>query len=238
MSQEDDKLDALWHRASAEDAGRPAARTRAAIMAEAAAAARRRAPAANAPRYWMRRVAGVAVVGLGLVLWRQTDVQLPGERPVAAPVMQEMAREAGGEGAAAVESDAAAVADADASTQLQQARPQAPAATANGAAPPPAGSEAFSAIAPLSASAPDGATLLREHFPAQNASRQGHRLWVVLDQAGKVVLAGELAADQQLESLDADIRRQTGREPTAWRIEYPANQQDQRIEMGIMRLAR
>jgi hypothetical protein len=88
MSQDEDKaLDAAWRRASAEDAGRPSAKTRAAILAEAAAQARRRQPAANQPRYWMRMVAGVAVVGIGLVLWRQTDVRLPGEQPVVAVQM-------------------------------------------------------------------------------------------------------------------------------------------------------
>jgi hypothetical protein len=56
-----------------------------AILAEAAAgaAARRRAtPAANQSRYLMRAVAGVAVVGVGILLWRQTDHRLPGEAPV------------------------------------------------------------------------------------------------------------------------------------------------------------
>jgi hypothetical protein len=93
MSQHEDKaLDAAWRRASAEDAGRPSTKTRAAILAEAAAQARRRQPAANQPRYWMRMVAGVAVVGIGLVLWRQTDVRLPGEQPVVAvPMTQESA---------------------------------------------------------------------------------------------------------------------------------------------------
>lgn len=78
------KLDAAYRRASAEDADRPAASTRKAIMAEAAAAARRRAPASNDSRYVMRAVAAVAVIGVGVLIWRQTDWRMPGETPVYA----------------------------------------------------------------------------------------------------------------------------------------------------------
>lgn len=281
MSQEqDDKLDALWRRASAEDAGRPAAKTRAAILAEAAAAARRREPAANAPRYWMRMVAGVAVVGIGLVLWRQTDVQLPGEKPVAAPTMQEMARETGGAGAASPVADAVApVAEAVGESQQARSVPPAPPAStpafkneapaqpaqapqreqveegmrqdmkvaeerarslgaADRGAPAPAAPAVQSAIQMPVARAPDSAALLREHFPTQNASAQAHRLWVVLDASGEVVLTGELAQDARFEDLGPRIRRETGREPTTWRIESLANQQNQRIELGIMQFTR
>lgn len=283
MSQEeDDKLDALWRRASVEDAERPAAKTRAAILAEAAAAARRREPAANAPRYWMRMVAGVAVVGIGLVLWRQTDVRLPGEMTVAEPMMQEVAPAAD---AVAPVTDAAAPAP-EAVGELQQATAppaesasvapspstqafidetpkqaaQAPqreqggegmredlkmaqerarsATTADRGAPAPAAPAIQSAIPMSVAEAPDGAALLREHFPVQHSSEQTHRLWVVLDGTGKVVLTGELAEDARLEDLAPRIRRETGREPTTWRIDSLVNQQDRRIEMGIMQLAR
>lgn len=125
MSQDEDKaLDAAWRRASAADAGRPSAKTRAAILAEAAAQARRRQPAANEPRYWMRVVAGVAVVGVGVMLWRQTDVRLPGEPPVVVvPVVQE-------ESAVTVESAAPS----------EQGFSQAPPAESP-AAPPSAGRE-------------------------------------------------------------------------------------------------
>lgn len=294
MSQEqDDKLDALWRRASAEDAGRPAAKTRAAILAEAAAAARRREPAANAPRYWMRMVAGVAVVGIGLVLWRQTDVRLPGERPVAEPMMQELAREAGGAGVAAPVPDAEvqqgqSAASAEAPPPAPVMRSSAPAPAPQPPAPPPS-TQAFNdaapaqeaqaplreqadegvrqemksaqeralpaetadrraaaqgdfaalaAVPPSTAPVTDGASLLRGHFPAQDASTRTHRLWVVLDAQGTVVLTGELEQGARLEDLAPRIRRETGREPTAWRIEHLANQQNRRIEMGIMQLAR
>lgn len=77
----DNELDAAYRRASEDQAGRPAASTRAAILAEAEAAARRRTPAANDSRYLWRIAGAVAVVGIGVLIWRQTDVRLPGEAP-------------------------------------------------------------------------------------------------------------------------------------------------------------
>lgn len=88
--QKDQQLDAAYKRASASDAGRPDAKTRAAILAEAAAAARRRTPAANESRYLMRAVAGLAVIGVGLLVWRQADHRLPGEgQSIEVPVAQQ-----------------------------------------------------------------------------------------------------------------------------------------------------
>lgn len=83
--QQDEALRDAYRRASANDADRPSAATRAAILAEAAAAARRNAPAAN-QRYWLRAVAGVAVLGIGVALWQQVDEPLPGDAPVVAGV--------------------------------------------------------------------------------------------------------------------------------------------------------
>jgi hypothetical protein len=42
----------------------------------------RRTPAANEPRYAWRLAAGVAVIGIGAMLWRQTDARMPGEQAV------------------------------------------------------------------------------------------------------------------------------------------------------------
>lgn len=88
--QHDDALIDAYRRASANDADRPSAATRVAILAEAAAAARRNAPAANASRYWLRAVAGIAVLGIGVLLWQQTGYRMPGDAPVvaSAPVTQ------------------------------------------------------------------------------------------------------------------------------------------------------
>ncbi len=94
--QQDDALKDAYRRASARDADRPSAATRAAILAEAASAARRNAPAANDSSYWPRAVAAIAVVGIGLVLWRQTDYRMPDDAAavVEAPAKKEMLTEA------------------------------------------------------------------------------------------------------------------------------------------------
>jgi hypothetical protein len=145
MSQDEDQaLDAAWRRASAADAGRPSAGTRAAILAEAAAVARRRQPAANESRYWLSAVAGVAVIGVGVLVWRQVDVRMPGEPP---QVTVELAVEKDAEFAQPAESaqatdSAAAEEDAESPAPSQEtagSREQAPArrpAPASAAAPP------------------------------------------------------------------------------------------------------
>jgi hypothetical protein len=79
MSQEQDALDAAYRRASAAAAGRPAAATRRAILEQAANAARARAPAANDSRFMWRAVAGVAVLGVAVLVWRQVDHRMPGQ---------------------------------------------------------------------------------------------------------------------------------------------------------------
>ena len=215
MSQEeDDKLDALWRSATAADAERPAAQTRATILAEAAAAARRRAPAANAPRYWMRVAAGVAVVGVGLMLWRQTEAPLPGEMPVAAPMMQERLPEA----------DAVAAPTPAPPPELQRRAEE--------------GERQEMKLAQQGAPASTGADLLRQYFPGQNASTQPHRLWVVLDAAGNMQLSGEMTAEAQLDDLAPRIRSETGREPGSWRVETVTNAQGQLVELAVMRLPR
>lgn len=116
MSQDEDQaLDAAYRRASEAEAGRPAAEVRARILAQAQvqaetrrradaqapvpaqadgqAEARRQLPVANQPRYWMRAVAGVAVLGVALLVLRQVDYQLPGTAPQTLEVtaMQESA---------------------------------------------------------------------------------------------------------------------------------------------------
>lgn len=85
-SQEpDDQLTRAYRDASDAQAGGPAAATRAAILAEARAAALRRTPAANQSRYVWRAAAGIAVLGVAVILWRQTDRRLAPDLTVAAP---------------------------------------------------------------------------------------------------------------------------------------------------------
>ncbi|HEV7633394.1 MAG TPA: hypothetical protein VGO41_10430 [Steroidobacteraceae bacterium] len=144
-SDDDDIEDALtreYRRASADQAGRPDAATRAAILAEARAAALRRTPAANDSRLWWRAAASVAVVGVGVLLWRQVDRDVATLAP-AAPVVVQVETPGAGE---AVSADAAADTDvaANAAGQAQE-RARAPAQAPTPAqAPAPAAGAARS----------------------------------------------------------------------------------------------
>jgi hypothetical protein len=77
-----DELNRAYRSASDQDAGRPGAATRSAILAEARAATLRRTPAANDSRYAWRAIAGVAVLGVAVLLWRQADRSITPELTV------------------------------------------------------------------------------------------------------------------------------------------------------------
>jgi len=81
---QEDELQRAYRDASS-DAGAPPPALRKTILAEAAAAAKRREPA-NDARYWLSAAAGIAVLGIGLVLWRQVPHQVPGDVPLMAEV--------------------------------------------------------------------------------------------------------------------------------------------------------
>lgn len=83
----DDRLLAGYRRASDTQAGRPSESTRKAILEGARAAARSRQPAANDSRYVWSAAAGIAVLGIALLLWRQADPRLVATAPAtsAAP---------------------------------------------------------------------------------------------------------------------------------------------------------
>ena len=69
----DDALTRDYRRGSATEAGRPAAATRAAILAEARALAQRRAR--KDPRVPWAIAASVSVIGIAVLLWRQVGLQ-------------------------------------------------------------------------------------------------------------------------------------------------------------------
>jgi hypothetical protein len=77
MNNEDDDLTRDYRRASAARAGEPGESTRRAILEGARDAARLRRPAANDARYAWGAVAGVAVLGIALLLWRQSATHFP-----------------------------------------------------------------------------------------------------------------------------------------------------------------
>jgi hypothetical protein len=71
----DDALTRDYQRRSAADAGRPAAATRAAILAEARQLAQRRGRARRDPRIPWALAASVSVIGIAVVLWHQVAPQ-------------------------------------------------------------------------------------------------------------------------------------------------------------------
>jgi hypothetical protein len=81
--ESEDEVTGAYRRASDTEAGRPAPATRAAILAEARAATLRRTPAANESRYAWRAVAGIAVIGVAVLLWRQSERHVTPDLTVA-----------------------------------------------------------------------------------------------------------------------------------------------------------
>lgn len=129
-TDQEDELQRAYRDASSDAAGAPPPALRKAILAEAAAAAKRRQPA-NDSRYWLSAAAGVAVLGLGLVLWRQVPHQLPGDAPLMAEAATDIS----------IQAEAAP----RASAPLPDA--PAPAAQPIPAPSPPATAEAFPQVA-------------------------------------------------------------------------------------------
>jgi hypothetical protein len=225
----DQQLDAAYRQASATEAGRPDAKTRAAILAEAAAAARRRVPAANESRYLLRAVAGIAVVGVGLLLWRQTDHRLPGEAPVL-----EVPRVA--QQSAEPEADLAFVPDP------QEARSRVAPSPAVLPEPPPAERDELEEMqvtgARVQAGVPSELSaeeLLRRHFPAQYEGDATRRVWLVRNAAGEVVRTGELDDGEQLAELIPEIQRSLGmRELAPQAVHSLRNARGQPVELSIL----
>jgi hypothetical protein len=239
MNPADKQPDALadaYRKASAEEAGRPGAAIRTAILAEAAAAAHRRTPAANDSRYLWRGVAGVAVLGFALLMWQQMDHRMPGEAPVVAVVPGDIGT---------VKLDlpypvAERMAEAPPQSLPAQPSPAADAATdvaAPLAAEAPVRNESARAASKVSALVDletDADALLRQHFPQQYQSSTSHRLWLVQDGNGAVLRSGELAPDQDLAGLRVSIERELGgRLLRPWRIRSLRNAQGQSVEFAI-----
>ncbi|MEO6366840.1 MAG: hypothetical protein ABIP38_02490, partial [Steroidobacteraceae bacterium] len=149
MNPSDEERDALtdeYRRASAEQAGRPGAAVRKAILAEAAAAANRRAPAANDSRYLWRGIAGVAVLGFAILMWKQVDHRIPGEAPVATARTEAPAVELREEEARAAAAQSKAESKAESSEQASA--PQPAAVSQPAAAPPVVADRAADAAGP------------------------------------------------------------------------------------------
>lgn len=256
MSDErkDRQLDDVYRRASAADAGRPDAKLRAAILAGAAESSRRRMPAANESRYALRAVAGVAVVGLALLIWQQARHEVPRESVASEAVGKPQSQSPPAEATQALPgvTDAAPAPDAGAPrvADAPGAGTAPGAADAQARAPrqepprPPAREELSEVMvtgtrvtgqrtAPGPAiTAAEAMALLRRHFPREYQSPRPHRLWLVLDAAGRQFEGGELTGTQQLRDIEALVGRLAGA-PEPWQVHVLTNARGQSIELAI-----
>jgi hypothetical protein len=254
--EHDEALDAAYRRASDADAGRPAAATRAAILARAseqARASRRQAPAANDRHVIWRAAAGVAVLGFALLLWRQSEPPRPArDAPVfvpEAPAEVSSAETAAPAPApppavAAPDDDGAAAlrdrSEADVARSARRLAAPAPAPTPAPAPAPALGAASVAAAAPESAMARESApaspaaALLREHFPGLDQRDAPASVWLVLDAGGAVLRQGERQAGQSLEALAEELAAgPDGLRVATWRTETVTNGAGQPVEVAV-----
>lgn len=230
----DQIIDAAYRRASEAEAGGPSAGTRAAILAEAEAASRRRAPVANDSRYRWGAVAAVAVIGLGVLIWRQTDVRMPGELPASAMVMEsaeDMDLTASRSAPAPVSDASAPAARAPAVSQVAAERARTKAGEMEVAREARVAGSAQDTAAPLSPE--DAAKLVRENFPDQYQSTSAHRLWLVRTRDGQVLQSGELQASQDWSHVEEQLRGLQGHTPGPWQRQQLRNGAGQLIEISV-----
>jgi hypothetical protein len=210
-----DELARAYRGASEGEAGRPDASTRAAILAEARAAALRRTTAANDSRYFRRAAAGIAILGVAVLLWRQADRNLTpdlavatGNRPVAEHAEPETAARAAAPPAnqgiaapaeAAAEADnepAAPLASADQAVAEAPARMESAVASAATSEARQRADAPMKAAGALSSSATDYQGLFQREFPEiWNESATARMAWLVTDADGTVVRKGMVAGD-------------------------------------------
>jgi hypothetical protein len=224
-----DELSRAYHRDS-DAAGSPSAATRAAILAEARAAALRRRPAANDSRYVWRAAAGIAVLGVALLLWRQagrhvtpdltvdatersaaaaSPIDVPQRATATAPAdaVREPAAPAKDARSASPKAEAAREREADTGRTDNASTTAAAAADSQQLASVNATPAAPSAAGALRSAGIDYQQLLQREFPELwNDGEPPHIVWVVIDAQGHVLRKGSLApgaaitADQPFES--------------------------------------
>jgi hypothetical protein len=230
--ERDAALDDRYRRASAADAGRPSHATRAAILARAAEQARqarRAVPAANDARLAWRAAAGVAVMGVAVLLWRQAEWHPPGQ-PQAVNLTQ-VAPEVAESGARL--SDARASAQAEAALQAElpaRAAEPAPAPAPARALAPPA---APPARAPAAEAASEASSASRDFadsgVPAESrqsalrvspALSQGARAEALRERAEDRLQAGAGAPSRAALLLREQFPALAGRDSpaTAWLV--------------------
>lgn len=177
----DDRLVEDYRRASDAEAGRPGDSTRNAILEGARAAARSRQPAANDSRYAWSAAAGIAVLGIALLLWRQADPDLVPTAPASPAAAERNQSQEQPLVAQANETDSAKAASGVVSVQ-------APAAEARSEAAADTGMD-------------ESTRKLRDRFPEAWASPSPPAMvWIVEDARGNLLRQGTLASGEPLPS--------------------------------------
>jgi len=261
----DDALTRDYRRSSATEAGRPAATTRAAILAEARSLAQRRAR--KDPRVPWAIAASMSVIGIAVLLWRQVGLQTPSS-PVVYSTTQ-LANDASGKPERSGEpaSATAPVAPPRMPTPAAAAAPRAaPPAIALPASPPSAAplaktqsERALDAAADVAMPAPPAAagvvasalstaprpadteapaSVLRKRFPEEYASPSPpHTLWLLRDARGEVLRTGRLNDSASLQTVSVDVQRAyPARRLSPWVITPLTNERGLPVELAIATL--
>lgn len=238
MSADDDNEDetgSVYARASARQAGRPAASTRAAILAEARRVAEvRRAPAANESWFRKRVAAGIAasvlVAGVAVLLWRQTGPQavLQTKAELTAATDEDVDVSRPMATAPAFESQQAANQSA-AQARSESARELATSRSASAA-------RAAAPAAPVAERA-DAQMLVEREFPGLlDAAVPPRSVWLVQDARGTTLKSGTLAEGESFDSVTRRLRQELpDREIGAFEVSNVSTASGTVVQVGVAR---
>ncbi len=165
-------------------------------------------------------VAGLALIAVAIMIWRQSG----GSTSAGAASERVMQAAQVDTGAQAATADANRVADPVVLSETEDAG-AAPRADAIAAAGP--------ALATGSAGMDEVLPMVRKHFPAQYDSPQFHRLWLVHDGHGQVLVSGELEEGQRYEDAEEQLRGLQGQTPGDWQVRQLRNGAGQLIEVAV-----
>jgi hypothetical protein len=256
-----DPLTREYQRASSTEAGRPSDATRAAILAEARAAALRRMPAANNSRFVWRAVAGIAVIGVAVLLWRQAGQPLPVTAHVEPPAARSEAPQPAAVPAAAASEESPARAAKSVTNIVNQPQPVAlkterrradtavtaepvevASAASADAAPPSLKARVsemqLSAPAARSAAETNATRLLRHALPAAYDSATPPTItWVLQDRDDRILRQGSLDASQTLESVRTELTKEfPDRRIGPWVVSPVSNSRGVTLQLGVARM--
>jgi hypothetical protein len=259
MSADDESQDETsrgYARLSAMQAGRPAASTRAAILAEARKVAdARRAPAANEPWFRPRVSASIAasilLAGVAMLLWRQVGPQQVLQTKAELTAAAESAATDAGEfpteeaevsaPAAAPPTTEALAARAEMTDSAQQAAKATSEETREFAANRSA--SAARAAAPAAARAAptpallDVEALIRREFPdLLNAAVPPRSVWVVQDASGRTLRSGTLAEGESFGSVTLQLQQEfPDRRMGPFEVSNISSAQGAAVQVGVAR---